>query len=78
MCTFITNILFVVQNGGSKKSTANDLAKFIPFCHSVSTKPTILGRTKQPMRMQLDECNNVGQTSEVRKYCVISLSSKSV
>ena len=61
-----------------KKSTSNEHAKFIPFWHSVSTKPTILGRAKQPMRIQLDECNNVGQTSEVRKYCVISLSSKSV
>ena len=61
-----------------KKLTANDHAKFIPFWHSISTKPTILGHAKQPMRIQLDECNNVGQTSEVRKYCVISLSSKSV
>ena len=57
-----------------KKSTEYDHAKFIPFWHYVSTKPTILGRAKQPMRIHLDECNNVGQTSEVRKYCVISLS----
>ena len=48
-----------------KKLTAYDHAKFIPFWHSVSTIPTILGRAKQPMRMQQDECNNVGQTSEV-------------
>ena len=61
-----------------KKSPANEHVKFIPFWHSISTKPTILGHAKQPMRIQLDECNNVGQTSEVRKYCVISLSSKSV
>ena len=45
-----------------KKSTSNDYAKFIPFWPSVSTIPTILGRVKQPMRIQLDECNNVGQT----------------
>ena len=62
----------------TKKMAAYDHAKFISFWHSVSTMPTILGCTKQPMRMQLDECNNIGQTSEVRKYCVISLSSKSV
>ena len=43
-------------------STSNDHAKFIPFWPSVSTIPTILGSAKQPMRMQLDECNNVGQT----------------
>ena len=35
-------------------------------------------RAKQPMRIQLDKCDNVGQISELRIYCVILVSSKSV
>ena len=61
-----------------KTSTANDHAQFIPFWCPISTIPTIFFHANQPMRIQLDEWDNVGRTSEVRKYCVISLSSKAV
>ena len=60
----------MVQNGGSKKVNGTRSCKIHTILLSVSTIPTILGRAKQPMRIQLDECNNIGQTSEVRKYCV--------
>ena len=49
-----------------KKSTANDHAKFIPFWHSVSTKPTVLGYAKQPMRIQL--WTNAIMSDRLQKY----------